>query len=561
MKKQKMKKQYISWSVFTMIASLFFFSSCKDMLDADIKDAVPEDKNFQNASDSRSMVLGINALHKTLLADQYVLLGELRGDLLDATNNADEYLRQISRHDVDVTKANPYIKPENFYKLILSCNDAFQNMRKMYRSGKLNSANFSSDSSEVMAFRCWTYYLLAVHFGNIPYITQPIESVEALKKSNFPSISLEAVIDSLLPIMQHMSKKSYAESAPPWPLIDNTYYLGKTFVHRTMFLGDLLLWHGDYEEAAKQYKEIMSSFSSKADDECFTRYKCNTSYWTFTTSDAWPNMFKAKTTSKAYLKEWLWICYNKIDYGETNSLVDYFSSSNGRYLLRPTQLSMDNWSNEVLQNGSQGDKRGENAAWKMENGKPVVKKYLNYVTGPFNKDADMYIYRAGTLALRYAEAVNCAKNYKLALAILGPQNISSYPVYPGQENGVYDFSYQTITNGKIFSATIGPRGRAYLPAPVLPDLSMTGKTLQDTLNAVEDIIVKEYALEAAYEGERWMDILRVALRREKQASGTGINFLASLVSKKFEASDPALASQVKTRLEKKENWFLPFIRK
>ena len=151
-------------------------TSCKKMLDTDPQGTVT---GIQNTNDARAMVLGINSLHRQLLADQYVLLGELQADLMDVTTNANQYLRQISTHSVD--SLNPYVKPENFYKIIQSCNDAIKNMNILKASGKIDGSSYTSYYSEVLAFRCWVYYLLAVNFGSVPYITQPIENLDALE--------------------------------------------------------------------------------------------------------------------------------------------------------------------------------------------------------------------------------------------------------------------------------------------------------------------------------------------------------------------------------------------
>jgi hypothetical protein len=433
----------------------------------------------------------------------------------------------------------------------------------MKANGKLDAISYNFYYAEAISFRCWVYYLLAIHFGNVPYITQPIESLDALAKGNFPMVPLKAMIDSLVITMRPVVPTMIAEENAPWPVIDNTYTSNKTFVHKIMFMGDLLLWQGNYMEAAKYYKEILDYEANTGDNEAFTKYKCSNSYWKFFGGTGlWPDMFKAKATNKQYGKEWIWICYTEKQYGETNSLVDFFSSTYGKYLLKPSQLSINNWQSQVLLNGTQGDLRGENASWMSENGNPVVKKYLNYVVSPFNNDADWYIYRAGTLAIRFAEAANRLGKYKLALALLGGPDtltLAFNPIAKDTLGSVFDFSHHSQSNGTIFyGLTIGPRGRAYLPAAILPQIN---PTLQDTIKAVEEIILKEYALELAFEGERWIDYLRIATRREKEAPGTGASLLANGIARKFEVANDPAGAQVKAKLMNPDNWFLPLYRK
>ena len=90
----------------------------------------------------------------------------------------------------------------------------------------------------------------------------------------------------------------------------------------------------------------------------------------------------------------------------------------------------------------------------------------------------------------------------------------------------------------------GVRGRAYLErAPVLGD----------SLISIENNLIEEAALELAFEGNRWGDLVRVAIHRNDPA------FLADRVYAKLNADGNAEASAVRTKLMSRENWYLPFI--
>ena len=75
--------------------------------------------------------------------------------------------------------------------------------------------------------------------------------------------------------------------------------------------------------------------------------------------------------------------------------------------------------------------------------------------------------------------------------------------------------------------------------------------LEDQINAVEDLICDEYALELAFEGNRFGDLCRLA--RHKNADGRyGSNFGSRWLAKKLEAK------KVVVNLEDEANWYLPF---
>ena len=61
-------------------------------------------------------------------------------------------------------------------------------------------------------------------------------------------------------------------------------------------------------------------------------------------------------------------------------------------------------------------------------------------------------------------------------------------------------------------------------------------------------------MELAYEGYRWPDLLRVALRRY----ATDPNWLANKIGAKFDASGSGDGATVRARLANKANWYLPF---
>ena len=76
-------------------------------------------------------------------------------------------------------------------------------------------------------------------------------------------------------------------------------------------------------------------------------------------------------------------------------------------------------------------------------------------------------------------------------------------------------------------------------------------TRQDTINyqipLVEDMIVTEMGLEGAFEGYRFYDLMRVALRRGDAS------YLATPIARRLGETDEAL----RTLLMDTNNWFLP----
>ena len=78
-----------------------------------------------------------------------------------------------------------------------------------------------------------------------------------------------------------------------------------------------------------------------------------------------------------------------------------------------------------------------------------------------------------------------------------------------------------------------------------------GTTKQDSINAMEDILCDEYALEFAFEGSRFYDLCRLA--RHKNSAGLyGGNFGSIWLARKLAYKNPV------KDLSDPQNWYLPF---
>ncbi|MBQ5509669.1 MAG: RagB/SusD family nutrient uptake outer membrane protein, partial [Prevotella sp.] len=78
-----------------------------------------------------------------------------------------------------------------------------------------------------------------------------------------------------------------------------------------------------------------------------------------------------------------------------------------------------------------------------------------------------------------------------------------------------------------------------------------GTTRQDTINAIEDLICDELALETAFEGNRFADLCRMA-RHKNEAGLYGGNFGSLWLARKLAFKNP------QKDLTNPENWYLPF---
>lgn len=582
---------------FTFFAAVVVLttSACKKLIEVEPKTTVSAANMYRNVFDADAAVIGIYG--KVMkLAKPYLLLNELRGDLMDITANADVNLRQLSEHTATVN--NPYIDPQPFYEVIVNCNDVLANFKNMYAASKLKQEEFNQRYSDVGAIRSWVYLQLGIHYGNIPYVTNPVVQVNDLKiAANFPMLSLPVLIDSLTAFTETLP---YTEDYPVGTTLLTTvdgYSTQKFFINKNILLGDLYLWKGQYDKAADRYKRVMDIFgpvTTGVGEQFFNQYRISSfsnssityarilDFSSLTYTPGWRYLFERPQADNEFNWEMIWSLPFDKNFAPENPYIDLFSPNGGSYLVQPAQQAIDNWNSqtqvytfaantataaEVLRDNFPFDSRGT-LTYRLINGKPVIMKYLfNYLgtnnlpINTFSKPGKWFLTRAATLHLHYAEAANRAGKYRLAHAIVNKGINYHYDPLPGgsrigdvtnmQQTFLpwpYDFDARE-GDGPAFRNTwyrnVGIRGRAGLKPVTLPTT--------DSVTNVENMIIAEDALELAYEGQRWSDLLRVAIRQNNPA------FIADKVYDKLRKSglSAAAANAARTKLMNKD-WFLPF---
>jgi hypothetical protein len=573
------------------ILMLFFASSLilTSCVDAKIEEVLEYENHYQTTADVDNAILGVYGSFMRL-AEQMVVLNELRGDLMDVTTSASMDLQEINLKKPG--SDNKYSDPTQFFSVIQNCNDILANVDLMYKSNKLTKDQYNERYSDVTALRTYVYLQLGIQFGKVPYITDPIVSIEDVQKySESDMIGLDELIDKLIACMEGLpTLDDYVNS----PLVEYTldgYELNKFFINKHLMLADLYLWKGKYLEAATEYRKVLATDEEKSATANYITYKCRGYVWkegetpnTFQVyyirymwddlnsyRNSWYSMFQLPAENNISKSEWIWTMSYDKSFAPTYPFISLFSNEGkGKYQLMPSTYAVDSlWENQVQKNGFKFDGRGRNSSFKeVAPGQYVVQKYLyNYDSSkPFEQQGRLFLYRAGLLHLRYAEAANRAGYPKLAYALVN-QGVNGTFYWSGVGNdSIYQSGYGPgkpypapfYLDGRIsdnpsfrspWRENAGIRGRASLKSVEFPS---TCTTTNDSIQFMEKVILQECALETGFEGNRWGDLVRIAHRMNKEGRD-GNTFLNDNLKKKYQMAGEALPDY-----SSEDKWFLPF---
>ena len=561
--------------LFTLSTSLFTLSSCTKA-DSDLVSFV-EDNTLSTPNDTVYSLIGIvNKLQK--IADRTILLGELRGDLTSLTDHASLDLQALANFEADAT--NPYNDARDYYAIIQNCNYFLANADTTLM--KRGDHVFEKEYAAISAFRAWTYLQLAINYGSVPFYTQPILTEKEADPSLYPHYDVEQIanyfIDDLAPYVD--------TKTPQYGAIGN-YDSQFFYIPVRVLLGDLCLWAGRYQEAAKYYHDY---FTKQGDTHPILNNYVRWSNRNFENiSDAYASTFTS--TQRGQLLTLIPMEETEYD-GIITRLPDVFNSTEkNNYFYQAThspaydELSqsqrfvmietdpLTSLSDTIApsdttffaSNSLRGDLRQQSIYTLRAN--PSASNAFSAVRQQCNKyqsQTSVCLYRIQHVYLRYAEALNRAGYPNAAFCVLKFGLCKDYwsqdymtPFLPDYEREAAGdlISFSEYTFDRSNTMGIHSRGCGDANADttyVIGFNKATGTidrlaTLSDSILYVENKICEEMALETAAEGLRYYDLMRLSLHRNDPT------FLADKVARR----DGTLNAALFTKLSDKKNWFLP----
>ncbi len=606
MKEMKQTKKYISRVLPLCCGAIMLLASCSDFFDQESDQVIFTDKSHLTAAtDTAYSVLGIlNKLQS--VADRTILLGEVRGDLVDITTTANSDLRDLALFNVG--DENRYNVPRDYYAVINNCNYFIANADTALKNNR-NEYIFMKEYAAVKAIRAWTYLQLAINYGSVPFVTTPIlTKLEA--DAEYPSYDIEKICRYFISDLEPLSDL-YGRDYPNYGTIRGVDSRLLWFPINIV-LGDLNLWLGSatgeksaYSEAAKRYYKYISTRNG---DNSYYAVGLTMLTWmpgstNWTSTSRWGSYNQFSSESVAAQGELITMIAGDSIRAEGNysELRNLFTSSgrdnDGHVSIVPSQDMFDisaaqkhccvtkSTTPDVYyapETGMREFMTGDLRLYQiysrgyMTDASTGVRYETNYISKYSTQN--VHIYRRMMVYLRMAEALNNAGYPRMAFQILAnglnEQSISENVIpycsesdsvfvsqfaFPKSRYGLFAIDNLVNNSSEGFTNTMGihTRGSGWTPLneyyqlPV--DTLLTEDEQRPILQAyVDSLIVNEGALELAFEGTRYYDLMRYAMRQ----SDPGATLSSYIYARKGAANKELMRSEIKKDLTDKRNWYL-----
>ena len=346
--------------IFGVVLTLVLITSCEKFLNPEQELDITEDRLYDDWYEYRAIEMGMYGLQQQLV-EQIMILGELRGDLLEVTPNADVDMVEI--YNFNISRDNRYASPTGFFKLISACN-SFIRVLKTEHPEVLDMSepvnNYDRLYGEALTMRAWAYFHAVRIYGKVPFIHESLTTMEEidqfiestgtytdsvhivfgrdgyqndttynqpieLEKQYF---NLDLVLDYFINQLENEVKavgvNHYIDNN------DNTWELTvwNDFALHS-FLGHMYLTQGDYASAKKHFSEIMFLNTENL------RYRLDNSF----ANNNWINIFNNIDNREHIFTIW----FNKANFQQNQfqSFFEPFGPHN--YMLKPTYQAIFNW--------------------------------------------------------------------------------------------------------------------------------------------------------------------------------------------------------------------------
>lgn len=256
-----MKKNY--YKIICAICVICGFTSCSDFLDIKPQSEIILEDFWNEKADVDNVVTGCySALQNDGVRRRMMIWGEARSENVMSGSNisSDTHLHNILKENI--TAMNTYTTWDGFYDVINRCNTVLKyapgvaEKDPAYTQGDLNAT-----IAEVTALRSLAYFYLIRTFRDVPFSREAFTDDD--QKMDLPATPFAEVLQNLIDDLESVKDKAvkrYPETKPRY----QTGRITQDAIHA--MLCEMYLWKGDYDNCIK-YADMVIKSKQKMDEE------------------------------------------------------------------------------------------------------------------------------------------------------------------------------------------------------------------------------------------------------------------------------------------------------
>lgn len=550
--------------------------SCGKMLEMDSEMVeFASDNKLDTPEDTLYSVMGI-IRQMQVVADRTMLLGELRGDLMQLTPEASTDLQKVVAVPAS-DETSIYNNISDYYAVINNCNYYIANVDP--NAERMSKKIFRNEYIAVKVFRAWTYLQLAKIYGRVPLVLEPLLSIEEAQNAvNSQYVDMQDICNYFISdLSQYVGAKDDAEVEFPQYGAVNGFDSRKFFIPLRVILGEMCLWAGRYTEAATYLHDYLTRTQNPVYVGAGAMSWVVSADLDFTKASI-ANSFTQDLTEAGARENISLIPMETSEFYGVKSLVNnvYNSTLNNNYYAQavPSEAmkQISKAADFVLEIAITATNKDTVTAPKdnlpYPNSAGDLRLYGSYRHDVVNRDATsdyssdvntirklptdfIALYRVKYIYLLFAEALCRCGYVNSAFSILkyGLRNEENAKrIHKAERDAageLINFSNDAFTELNTFGIHARGCGDVHCDKNYVIEPTITATT--DSVIMVEDLIANEMALETAFEGQRYYTLMRIAMRRNDNS------YLAEPVSKRYGLKNDDLYNKLMNR----ENWFLP----
>ena len=564
---KKFKIEIILMGVLAMM-----FASCSDFFEPNIHTTLNGDRYIKEGCELYSGFLGIITKIQAI-GDKAIYLTDMRGELLEPTENTPADLYSIYNYDDDLS-GNTYADPAKYYDVIIACNDYLQKAKE-YRDTHVTTVDdddYRGLISSTVRLKTWTYLMLAKIYGQAIWFDDPMQSMKDIVSRTPKNLSeLVDECDKLLNTgfdgingTYNMSWNEWLDPANGATSTNDEYKRWNMMVPGYFVLqAEIALWKGDYQKAATTILGEMSRTFALAE------YQGNVANIKYMRSGSYGSNYGQQYDSEMpMLTATESVIMYDYKYNQQNSLLNHFDRS-GSYMMRASVPGSKRFEDTTFNPSADAtaiktsDARFRAIQEIEKDVEYAIRKYRGFRKSGHtvaHDDTYIMIYHTSDLYFMAIEALNNMGRFEPASVLMntGVDPFYGAGVVLGEQWqglncnwGLWTTLYAGFRrtyadNGVRGILGLGKRDMWQTPEDIKEEIiaeqRLEGLSDEDKIKKHNDIeLVKEAFLEFPCEGKTYPLMIRVAKR------WNDYSFIADFVGQKYE-SDLAKQAEVKAKI-------------